>query len=170
MKIWRYVDLPKFVNMLSTGTLHFACVSSFQDPYEGWLPRSYIEAMVNLIRAPLDQMRQTQNHMVALNPNPALHRALENILQDAERKMHTPRLLKEINEKFGASCWHINEGESEAMWRLYGPVGAGIAIESTRERLEAAMKKSAPIQSISIPSATWILITTLSTREGIDTL
>ena len=58
--------------------------------------------------------------------------------------MHTPRLLKQINEKFGASCWHINEGESEAMWRLYGPAGAGIAIESTRERLEAAMKDSAP--------------------------
>jgi Protein of unknown function (DUF2971) len=144
LKIWRYVDLPKFVNMLSTGTLHFACVSSFQDPYEGWLPRSYIEAMVNLIRTPLDQMRQTQNHMVALNPNPALHCALENILQDAERKMHVPRVLKEVNEKFGASCWHINEGESEAMWRLYGPTGAGIAIESTRERLDAAMKDSAP--------------------------
>jgi hypothetical protein len=36
--------------MLATGTLHFACVSSFKDPFEGWLPRSYMEAMVNLTR------------------------------------------------------------------------------------------------------------------------
>ena len=107
LKIWRYVDLPKFVNMLATGTLHFACVSSFNDPYEGWLPRSYMEAMVKLARAPLDQMRQMQ---VALNPS--IHREWETLQQDAERKMHTPRLLKQINEKIRrASCWHINEGE-----------------------------------------------------------
>jgi Protein of unknown function (DUF2971) len=143
LKIWRYVDLPKFVSMLATGTLHFVCVSSFKDPYEGWLPRSYMEALVNLHRTYLDQMRQTQNQMVALKPS--VDRAqLENVLRDAERKLHTPRLLKETNEKFGASCWHINEGESEAMWRLYGAAGAGIAIESTRERLEAAMKDAAP--------------------------
>ena len=55
-----------------------------------------------------------------------------------------PPRLEEINEKFGASCWHINEGESEAMWRLYGATGAGIAIESTSERLEAATKDAAP--------------------------
>jgi hypothetical protein len=129
--------------MLATGTLHFTCVSSFKDPFEGWLPRSYVEALVNLNRTYLDQMRQTKNHMVALKPS--IDRAqLENILQDAEGKLFLPRLLKETNGKFGASCWHINEGESEAMWRLYGAAGAGIAIESTRERLEAALKDAAP--------------------------
>ena len=92
----------------------------------------------------MDQMRQTQNHMVAHKPSVELAQ-LENVIRDAEHKLLTPRLwVKEVNEKFGASCWHINEGESEAMWRLYGAAGAGIAIEFTRERLEAAVKDLTP--------------------------
>ena len=122
MKIWRYVDLQKFVNMLATRTLHFACVSSFNDPYEGWLPRSYVEANVALIRGTPE--------------------TLEISLEDAS-KIHMQG-LKEMIEKYGANCWHINEGESEAMWRLYGDAGAEIAIESTRERLEDAMRGSGP--------------------------
>jgi hypothetical protein len=143
LKIWRYVDFSKFVSMLATGTLHFACISTFKDPYEGWLPRSYMETLVNLTRTYLDQMRQTHDQIAALRPVVDLAQ-LESVLKDAERKLHMPRLFKETNEKFGASCWHINEGESEAMWRLYSAAGAGIAIESTRDRLEAAMKGAAP--------------------------
>jgi hypothetical protein len=129
--------------MLATSSVYFACISSFKDPYEGWLPRSYIDAMVKLNRTYLDQMRQTQNAMVALRPS--INRAqLDNVGLDAERGLCTSQLLRETNAKFGASCWHINDGESEAMWQIYGAVGGGIAIESTRERLEAALKGTAP--------------------------
>lgn len=41
---------------------------------------------------------------------------------------------------FGVNCWHINEHESEAMWQLYTAAGQGIAIESTKARLEGALK------------------------------
>ena len=143
MKIWRYVDLPKFVNMLSTGALHFTCVSSFQDPYEGWLPRKYMEALVRLERTYHNQTQQTADAIVACYPH-GDQAQLDAIVQGAQRKLNMRQLLRETNDKFGASCWHINEGESEAMWRLYGPTGAGIAIESTRARLEAALKDSAP--------------------------
>ena len=41
MKIWRYVDLAKFVSMVATGTLYFPCATTeLADPYEGWLRRS----------------------------------------------------------------------------------------------------------------------------------
>jgi len=143
LKIWRYIDLPKFVSMLATGRLYFACISSFKDPYEGWLPRSYMDALVKLNRTYLGQIRQTQSAMVALRPS--IDRAqLDNVVLDAERRLCTSRLLTETNAKFGASCWHINDGESEAMWQLYGAAGGGIAIESTRERLETALKDTAP--------------------------
>jgi hypothetical protein len=32
-------------------------------------------------------------------------------------------------KKFGVSCWHMNDYESKAMWKLYA--NKGIAIEST---------------------------------------
>jgi hypothetical protein len=68
LKIWRYMDLPKFVNMLATNMLYFTCISGFKDPYEGWLPRSYMEAMVNWNRTYLEQMRQTKNNIIAHKP------------------------------------------------------------------------------------------------------
>lgn len=125
--------------MLATGKLYFACIPSFKDPYEGWLPRSYIRVMMDLNRTYLDQMRQTRNTMAALEPaiDPA---RLDSVVQDAERRLDMQQLLKDTNAKFGASCWHINEGESEAMWRLYGASGGGIAIESTRDRLEKSFE------------------------------
>lgn len=39
------------------------------------------------------------------------------------------------------SCWHMNEGESEAMWRLYSDSGKAIAIQSTFERLRGVLPK-----------------------------
>ena len=52
MKIWRYVDLAKFVSMVATGTLYFPCATTeLADPYEGWLPCSHIKAFTELARA-----------------------------------------------------------------------------------------------------------------------
>lgn len=33
------------------------------------------------------------------------------------------------------SCWHENESESEAMWKLYLPANEGVAIKTTRAKL-----------------------------------
>jgi hypothetical protein len=37
------------------------------------------------------------------------------------------------------SCWHLNEHESEAMWRLYCGAERGVAIQTTYEKLAAAV-------------------------------
>jgi len=37
------------------------------------------------------------------------------------------------------SCWHLNEHESEAMWRLYCGAEKGVAIQTTYEKLSAAV-------------------------------
>jgi hypothetical protein len=38
-----------------------------------------------------------------------------------------------------ASCWHANEEESDAMWRLYCPPREGVALQTTYERLETSL-------------------------------
>ncbi len=139
MKIWRYIDLAKFVNMIATGTVRFTCISEFKDPYEGWLPRSYIKALMDLNRSYLDQMQQTRDAIAAHYPH-ADPAHLDAIVRYGERRLNMLQLLRETNAKFGATCWHINDHESEAMWQLYGPAGNGIAIESTQARLESAMQ------------------------------
>ena len=72
LKIWRYVDLAKFVSMVATGTLYFPCATTeLADPYEGWLPRSHIRALTEkLMRGYLEGMKQTRNAM-----QPGRHRA-----------------------------------------------------------------------------------------------
>ncbi len=36
--LWRYHDLPKFLHLIQTGTLYFARLTDFEDPYEGYRP------------------------------------------------------------------------------------------------------------------------------------
>ena len=141
MKIWRYVDFAKFVHMLATSALYFPCATTeLKDPYEGWLPRSHIKAMMEINRRVLDQMIGT--HASFLAQHPTSDRApFDALLQDTQRKLDLQKLLREANSKFGVNCWHINAHESEAMWQLYTAAGQGIAIESTRARLETALKR-----------------------------
>jgi hypothetical protein len=140
VKIWRYVDFAKFMSILATRSLYFPCATTeLKDPFEGWLPRSHIKALMGINRAILDQMRNTHDAFLAQNPTrdrvpfDALH-------EETQRKLNLQTLLREANSKFGVSCWHINEHESEAMWQLYTAAGQGIAIESTTERLEAGLR------------------------------
>jgi hypothetical protein len=140
LKIWRYVELAKFVSMLATRTLYFPCAATeLTDPYEGWMPRSHIDALTALSRTVLDQTEHMLDAIAAMNP--ARDRApLDAIFEDLQRKLNSQRTLRAATAKFGVNCWHINEGESEAMWQLYTAAGQGIAIESTKERLECALK------------------------------
>lgn len=143
MKIWRYMDLPKFINLLSTRTLYFTCLSRFPDTYEGWMPRSYMKAMEQLCCAQISEIQQKKEYIAShnkYNNNIVINSASKNI----EDQFALKKVFKELNEKFGANCWHINEVESEAMWHLYGATGAGIAIESTREQLENSIKGATP--------------------------
>ena len=39
-KIWRYMDLAKFISLLSKEALYFSCPADFNDPFEGFIPRN----------------------------------------------------------------------------------------------------------------------------------
>jgi hypothetical protein len=45
------------------------------------------------------------------------------------------------NETF-VSCWHYNDSESIAMWKLYAPTGNGIAIQTTIPEFKLAFANS----------------------------
>jgi hypothetical protein len=106
VKIWRYLNLPKFINLLDTRSLYFSNVAKFDDTYEGRLPQSYLNAINKKMEEQLDD---------GVNPFPnATKMSLDN---------YRRRLL--------VNCWHINEYESAAMWDLYSHRNLGIAIQST---------------------------------------
>jgi len=49
--------------------------------------------------------------------------------------------MKSCGPPLTVNCWHINEGESAAMWKLYAGTDEGIAIQSTFSRMVEAFKK-----------------------------
>ena len=45
-KIWRYMDLTRFLLLLARGSLFFASLSQLDDPYEGYMPRDVYKRQV----------------------------------------------------------------------------------------------------------------------------
>lgn len=109
VKIWRYIDIPKFLSFLHTASLHFARGDHFEDPYEGML-------------------------------TDRIAKSIKSSSEDTFRMYHQHH----INNRFDTyiNCWHINEHESAAMWKLYGQRAAGIAIQSTFNSLVESISEA----------------------------
>lgn len=108
--IWRYLDLGKFLSLLHTRSLYFSRVDSLEDELEG---------------SPTADEVATVEAFLKDYPNPRGLRPLE-MAKVARRWVHV-------------SCWHENEGESRAMWKMYGREDNTVAIVSTPLRLAKAV-------------------------------
>ncbi|WP_338452314.1 DUF2971 domain-containing protein [Niallia oryzisoli] len=110
-KIWRYMDFTKFISLLETKSLFFARSDKFEDPYEG-----------RLNQVTIDFFKLQFNKGI---PSDQSDLAFESFMKEVEES----RKVATIN------CWHMNEVESDAMWKLYLKNNEGIAIQSTFKRL-----------------------------------
>jgi hypothetical protein len=73
-------------------------------------------------------------------PLPAKYRAWEARGPD---DLRTFRLHCEVFKHLNFyNCWHMNDGESDAMWRLYLKGSHGIAIQSTVGRLKLSFRNT----------------------------
>jgi hypothetical protein len=114
-KIWRYVDFTKYVDMLIDSSLFFPNMRLLRerDPYEG--------SFYNFV-------------------NPKLR-------QHFEEDRNSGEVFKGVDaynwNNIFVNCWHMNEGESAALWKLYMKSNEGIAIVSNVRRFKAALSDSA---------------------------
>ena len=87
-KVWRYMDLARYLSLLQTSSLHFARADQMSDSWEG----SYSEGNLRMRAArfgPLNERRERQR--------PIVRQAMTQL-------MHM-------------NCWHLNDAESAAIWR-----------------------------------------------------
>ena len=117
IRIWRYMDFTKFVSMLEHKGLFFPRADLLGDPFEGSL--SYMTPLVR--------------HMIMVEPLRTLGWSSEEIKSAVEQMIETRRLYQRWTM---ISCWHINDCESAAMWRMYTKSNESIAVQSTRLRLK----------------------------------
>ena len=118
-KLWRYMDLAKFLHLLNSASLHLAALRTFEDPFEGHPPKSVI---AQLTKQPNDITPKIRTERLAI---------IENNL----------KMFKNSRNSVFASCWHMNETESAGMWSQYIRAGEGIAVQTTFERLKTSISE-----------------------------
>jgi len=120
--LWRYFDFDKFESFLKNGALFFCRADKFSDPFEGSLPR--IEADYRL----KDAERQ----------DAFFQRPFDEAV--AQRNIAG---ISSLHQRFKratvVNCWHINQNESDAMWRLYLKDNEGVAIQTTSDKMLAVI-------------------------------
>ena len=112
-KIWRYLDFTEFVSLIDKRALFFTRVDKLGDPFEG----SYSKANVGSLP---EHLRLIGKKMPTI---------LRIIKANLERARKWYRRCGVVN------CWHMNEFESAAMWKLHLKSEEGVAVQSTFKRL-----------------------------------
>jgi len=120
-KIWRYMDFSKYVDLLTTSELHFTRADKLEDPYDC---------------SPMQFFGDTYKQLSSANPQGREWTRKVNIFG---------RLFVYLN------CWHMNDVESDALWKLYSENKyETIAIQSTFGKFESEIKLKWPRDGISI--------------------
>jgi hypothetical protein len=140
--LWRYMSLDKFVDLLAFSRLYFSPLASFvnTDPFEGYLPEVALRAdsaISRKIDSDTQALIDTLKELLPEAGGGALS-AIEAKFQEDKRSRS--RFFSAIRRCITVNCWHANEYESEAMWRLYSESGKAVAIETTADSLKAAIE------------------------------
>jgi hypothetical protein len=122
IKIWRYMDVSKFVSLLLDRSLYFSAADRLGDPFEGSTTRLQHDLPAYIL---------AHRHT---DPRLASWRGM----QDGPLK-EMFKVQSDFRKRWPSftyvNCWHMNEHESDAMWRLYSTANEAICVQSTFKRL-----------------------------------
>lgn len=110
------MDFTKFVDLLERRSLFFCRSDRFEDPFEGSVSPLNAPAIRDLLRP----------HLVKGGRDPA---EAEKILASFEGASSAFR--QKTRQWTLINCWHHNEHESAAMWKLYAKMEDAVAVQTT---------------------------------------
>lgn len=116
-KIWRYMDLGKFIDLIQTSCLHFSRLDQMDDRWEGATSKLNGEFYKKIESDP----ELLKKYYPTLNINEEIFR---NIQLAISKEREALRKAIYIN------CWYLSNFESAAMWYLYSKSNESIAIQS----------------------------------------
>jgi hypothetical protein len=105
-KIWHYMDITKFLSLIMTRKLFFGRLDRTSDPLDGSVAKLNVR----------------QRDQVYRNASKG---EIESMA----------RFREQMRKHMVIHCWHLNQVESAAMWKLYLKSDEGVAIQSTFARL-----------------------------------
>ena len=133
-KLWRYMSFSKFAALLHQKELVLTPVYMFDDPYEGAGGKEknldkFTKALVDYF---WDKVSAELGGLQVSNED--LQQYMKGYIKAASDMGKSNRYFTFVN------CWHENEVESEAMWKLYtAGQPDGIAIQTTYGALKKAI-------------------------------
>lgn len=125
VRVWRYMDFTKFMSVLVNRGLFFSRADRLGDPFEG--STSY----ANKTLRPEIYKDASVGPEVMCN----FFDSLGKVNKEALRWMLV-------------SCWHMNEGESATMWKLYAQTDRAVCLQSTFECLHACLPRGKTIHDV----------------------
>lgn len=128
VRVWRYMAIERFESLLEEGVF-FARSHLFEDQREGSSTRR--QAWSN--RFPPLMVRSSRS---------GVRKPITEFFADHGR----------WNRQWVCvSCWHMNDVESDAMWKLYAPTGKAVCVQSTFRRLDESLHSV-------LPDAEWPMV------------
>jgi hypothetical protein len=107
--IWRFMEMWKFRDLMTSGELYFCRADLFPDENEGLPPHNYM-------------------------PSPELN---PFDLRDRQTLDDSTGCIAQFRESFYLNCWHLFRKETWKMWKEYG--NDGVAICSQYRLLKSAL-------------------------------
>lgn len=145
----RFVELPKLFELLAGGRSFFPTVSALKrvDPFECNIPVAQTARNVG--------RRTLEREAISLVRYLPEEFACGDIVEDYKRcerilkRCDTAQIRQHVREmrlvlmqlRIICNCWHAQEGESDAMWKLYA-ANVGVMLVSTVKKLRDAIRGS----------------------------
>ena len=125
-KIWRYMDLAKFLSLLDRRCLYFSRLDRLSefDPFEGF----YTHQNLAFEKLRFEDMPDEWKELSGIKDE-----KIFSLIIDSNKRSR--ELVKYHRSVTFVNSWHIKEYESVAMWKIYMSNNEGIAIQSTYQRL-----------------------------------
>jgi hypothetical protein len=122
VRIWRYMDLSKYLAILQRRSLFFPRATLLGDPFEGSVTTPMLKAREYIMK------NRTSDPVLA---------AWKDLPDEIFSNVST--VYQRMVQRNLICCWHMNEFESAAMWRLYLRANEGVCIQSTYRRLRSCL-------------------------------
>ena len=126
IKIWRYMDFTKFVSILDNGGLFFTRIDKFDDLFEGSFSKGN-KRWRDIINSRFEDYRRQNNLDISGNAG---------------------EIVRNLRKWVYVSCWHQNDQESAAMWKLYSKTNESVCIQTTYDKLRKLLDNSVEIGKV----------------------
>jgi len=156
IELQKYMDFSKFVHLLDSNKLFLSKTSNFEDKLEGGLTPTFsflnngaalaLNHLVNNIfpsALPLTtEQKLEKKERSEQYEHQRKNHAFKTVFGDFKSKDHDfNHIYQRHSEWVDVSCWHANNSESMAMWKIYGGHINSVCIVSSVEKLSSAIIK-----------------------------